>query len=96
MNPSLRRVEGFRDAIHENLAALDGEFEWGLVGTTIAPVRYIDLPHTHDEQLGYQLMLSFWAWGDSEAEVMDNLDRVVSNIGHAMGEAVRGDQAAVS
>jgi len=86
LNLSLRGVEGLKNAIHVHLAARDPEFELGMVGTTITPVRFVDLPRPHDQNLGYQLMLSFWAWGDSEAEVMDNLDRVVGNLAQAIGE----------
>lgn len=88
-NLSRRRVEGLAHDIHVHLATHDQDFEWGMVGTTIAPTRYVDLPRAHDEQLGHQLMLSFWAWGDSEAEVMDNLDRVIVNLTAAVAEAVR-------
>lgn len=94
-NLSLQRVEALKFAIHVQLAEHDREFEWGMVGTTLVPVRYIDLPGTDDEQLGHQLMLSFWAWGDSEAEVMESLGRVVKNLGQAIAGAVAGDQLAV-
>jgi hypothetical protein len=39
--------------------------------------------------LGFQLMLSFWSWGDTEAEVMGNLDRTVQNIWEALRAVVR-------
>jgi len=29
-------------------------------------------------------MLSFWAWGDDEAETMANLDRVLENLSLAL------------
>ena len=64
-------------------------YEGGL-GTTVVPVRYIDLPGEEEQNLGYQLMLSFWAWGDSEPEVMGNLDRVLKNLAQALGEAGTG------
>ena len=89
LNLSRRRVEELKNDIHVRLASLDQEFEWGMIGTTITPVRYVDLPGPDDRKLGYQLMLSFWAWGDSEAEVMDNLDRVVGNLARALGDSQR-------
>ncbi len=88
LNHSLRRVEGLKNALHFRLAALDQEFEWGMIGTTILPVLYIDLPVAQNQQLGYQLMISFWAWGDSEAEVMSNLERVLENLAQAVGESM--------
>jgi len=51
--------------LHSNLAELDEAFVWGLVGTTLVPTRYLALPESDDQQLGNQLMISFWAWGDS-------------------------------
>jgi hypothetical protein len=44
-----------------------------------------------DEQLGYQLILSFWAWGSLEAELMANLGRVVRNLGEGLGAHRKGD-----
>ena len=60
-----------------------------MVGTTLVPVRYVTLPATPGAQLGAQLMLSFWAWGKSEADVMENLDRVMRNVAVAMRSVVR-------
>lgn len=88
LNLSRRRVEGLKNALHLRLAALDRELEWGMIGTTILPVLYIDLPVAHDQQLGYQLMIAFWAWGNSEAEVMSNLERVLGNLAQAFGESM--------
>ena len=56
----------------------------GMIGTTIVPVRYVTLPVPDDEQLGYQLMISFWAWGSSEAELMTSLGRVMKNLSHGL------------
>ncbi len=86
LNLSRRRVDGLKNAIHAQLAIVDLEFEWGMVGTTIVPVRYLDLQRADEHNLGHQLMLSFWAWGESEPEVMGNLDRVVKNL----AQAIRG------
>jgi hypothetical protein len=79
-NLSRRRVESLKDALHRRLQSLDPEFQWGTIGTTIVPVRYVTLPGPDDAQLGYQLMISFWAWGSSEAELLTHLGRVVTNL----------------
>jgi hypothetical protein len=79
-NLSRRRVESLKDALHRRLQSLDPEFQWGTIGTTIVPVRYVTLPGPDDEQLGHQLMISFWAWGSSEAELLTHLGRVVTNL----------------
>lgn len=86
LNLSRSRVEDLRNHLHLRLEALDPDFELGLVGTTITPVRYIDLPVVRELQLGHQLMISFWAWGDAEQEVMNNLNQVLLNLRRAFGE----------
>ena len=77
-NVSRPAVEELKNALHLDLHARDAAFAWGLVGTTIVPVRYLALPP--GRQLGHELMVSFWAWGSSEAEVMANLHRLMTNL----------------
>ena len=84
LNLSRPRVEALANGLHMRLAELDRELEWGMIGTTIYPTRYVTLPVAR--QLGHQLMLSFWAWGDSEAELMGHLERVVRNLAQAIRE----------
>lgn len=79
-NLSRHRIESLKDDLHHRLGPLDPDFSWGMIGTTIVPVRYVTLPAPEEAQLGYQLMISFWAWGSSEAELMTNLGRVVRNL----------------
>ena len=76
------RVEGFRKrhfAPEEFHQSIDG-----IVGTTIMRTRYVGLPGGTAGPLGYQLMLSFWAWGDTEGETMANLDRVLGHLSEAL------------
>lgn len=77
-------VTALKHALHVNLAELDEAFVWGLVGTTLVPTRYLALPESNGRQLGSQLMISFWAWGDSEADTMRNLDRLFINLSRAL------------
>jgi len=77
-------VEALKHGLHRRLAALDPEFVWGMIGTTQVPVRYVTHAAAEDQQRGYQLMISFWAWGDSEVETMANLHRVVKNLSRAL------------
>jgi len=83
-NLSRQEIESLKNALHRRLGAIEPEFRWGMIGTTILPVRYVTLPLPDDEQLGHQLMISFWAWGDSEAELMANLGRVVKNLSRGL------------
>jgi hypothetical protein len=75
------------DALHNALAPVDPYFEFGIVGTTLVPVRYVTLPAPPDAQLGSQLMLSFWAWGNTKTESMTNLGRLMKNLSHALRDA---------
>ena len=88
LNLKRRRVASLRTRLHLRLEALDPDFELGLVGTTVFPVLYLDQPVAGERQPGHQLMVSFWAWGDSEAEVMDNLERLVENLRQALSKSI--------
>lgn len=77
-------VEWLKDQLHIELAELDPEFNCGVVGTNIVPVRYLELPEADSQQLGSQLMICFWSWGDSEAETMLNLARLMKNLSRAL------------
>ena len=73
--------------LHRNLAEIDTHLKWGVVGTSIVPVRYLALPEAGGQQQGVQLMISFWAWGDAEAETMRHLGRVFKNLTRALTKA---------
>lgn len=88
-NVAPRDLVALTRALHVALAPADPTFELGVVGTTLVPVRYLTLPATPGAQLGAQLMVSFWAWGTGEADVMDNLDRVMRNLAAAVRSVVR-------
>ena len=83
LNTSKPRIETLARSLHIALAEIDPDLEPGIVGTTLVPVRLLELPAS--QQLGHQLMISFWAWGSSEADAMKNLDRVLRNLSQALG-----------
>jgi hypothetical protein len=91
-------VAWLKNELHLELRELDSAFQWGAVGTTLIPVRYLALPEAGEKQLGLQLMISFWAWGDQQADTMANLARVMKNLTQALrrvsGRAGRAPQAA--
>jgi hypothetical protein len=76
-------IEQLKNRLHGELVQLDPRFEWGVIGTTLVPVRYLALADP-DGQLGSQLMISFWAWGDNEANTMTNLRRSFKNLSSAL------------
>jgi hypothetical protein len=83
-NTDAAQVEALKNELHLALAKLDPNFRSGVVGTTIVPVRYLALPGANEAQLGAQLMISFWAWGNSEDENMQNLSRLLRNLTSAL------------
>jgi hypothetical protein len=78
------RVESLKNKLHNALAQLDPDFLSGMIGTTLIPVRYLMLPERENQQLGSQLMISFWAWGETEADNMTNLRRLFKNLALAL------------
>jgi hypothetical protein len=82
LNTRRDRISWLRSAFHQQLARLDPKFALGMIGTTLVPVRYLALPE--DEQAGQQLLLAFWAYGDTEDAVMQNLGRVFRNLTQAL------------
>ena len=78
------RIADLKNELHEALRGLDPNFKSGVVGTTLVPVRYLPLSEEGDRQLGSQLMISFWAWGNSETENMQNLARLLKNLAQAL------------
>ena len=73
-----------KNELHVELVELDSDFQWGAIGTTLIPVRYLALPEAEGQQLGSQLLISFWAWGDQQADVMQNLARLMKNLTRAL------------
>jgi len=86
-NTEPTEVARLEQELHGNLAQADPTFRFGVIGTTIVPVRYLALPESGSQQLGSQLMISFWAWGDSESDTMMNLGRLFKNLSRALRRA---------
>lgn len=80
LNTAPEQVHWLTNAAAHALIRLDPEFEWGAIGATMMAVRFTTLPGPTELQGGQQLMLSFWAWGEDEREVMTNLDRTLRNM----------------
>lgn len=77
-------IEQLKNQLHHELIELDRRFEWGIIGTTLVPARYLALPDFGDNQLVFQLMISFWAWGDTEPDTMTNLKRLFKSLSQAL------------
>lgn len=83
-NTDEARMARLKLDFHRELGVGDPTFRWGMVGVTVVPVRYLELSESAGQQLGAELMLSFWAWGDSEADTMLNLERLFKNLSKAL------------
>ena len=80
LNTSLQHVETLEKGIRFFLDQIDQDFRWGVIGTTIMKANYRKLATNGSDLPGYELSLSFWSWGDTESEVMANLNRVFENM----------------
>jgi len=80
LNLSTSQTRWLTNAIAHALNRTDPEFEYGVIGATVMPVRFTMAPGPPERQIGQQLMLSFWAWGDNERDLMTNLDRTFRNM----------------
>jgi hypothetical protein len=80
-NVSYQVVADLEERALLQLQSLDPEFEWGAVGTSIAKVHYHTLPAAPS---GFQLCISFWAWGDTDDDAMSSLDRTLGNLTRAL------------
>ncbi|MCX5720517.1 MAG: hypothetical protein NT179_00610 [Nitrospirae bacterium] len=80
LNTAPAQIGWLTNATAHALRQTDPTFESGAIGATIMSVRFTTLPGPTALQDGQQLMLSFWAWGEDEPEVMANLDRTFANM----------------
>jgi hypothetical protein len=78
------------DSLAECLGQTDAEFAGGVVGLSRLPTRFVEVPldrsGNEDLRIGWILMVSFWAFGDSDDEVFGNLDRLFDNLATAIQE----------
>ena len=84
LNVNQSYIDWLNGAIHHYLKQIDPEFKWGAIGTTQMKAQYLDLAPPFDKQIGKQIMLTFWAWGDTESEVESNLGRLFDNLREAI------------
>ena len=85
-NTSAERVGELAQGVARALSGMGQDLE-AIVGVSIVDVHFTELPGPPARQRGQQLMLSFWAWGDSEAETLHSLDRTLTNLWDALRSA---------
>ena len=84
LNTYPENVRWLADASRHYLNRLDLDFEWAVVGTTLMPANFITLAVPPEQQAGQEVMWTFWAWGDTELEIMTNLERIFRNMTNAL------------
>ncbi|MFK7930078.1 MAG: hypothetical protein AB8H79_17925 [Myxococcota bacterium] len=85
-NTSPERVGGMAQEVAYALSQLGPDLE-AIVGVSLVDVQFTELPGPAARQKGQQLMLSFWAWGDSEALTLATLDAALVHLWTAMRSA---------
>jgi len=84
LNSSPENINWLEDALSYYLNQLQPDLEFGAIGSSQLPVHYLDLITDGNEANGNQIILSFWCWGDSEAEVMANLHLLIQALWQAL------------
>ena len=82
LNVSDAHVEWLKGACNHYLSQLNTALEFGVVGINLMKVRYLALPENNEA--GHEVSFTFWAWGDDEAEVMENLEEVFLTLFEAL------------
>jgi hypothetical protein len=77
------RIGELTERVARALSASGQDLE-AVVGVSIVEVLYTALPGPPERRRGQQLMLSFWAWGDDEAQVFGNVDRTLGHLTEAL------------
>lgn len=77
-------VQALTQHVARALSVADPSLDAAVIGASVVEVQFTDLPGPPARQQGSQLMLSFWAWGDDDAQAYRNLDRTLTNLGGAL------------
>lgn len=83
-NTDEESVNYYLAMLTEELHRRDPAFALGAVLVTRFPTRFLDIPKEPDKQAGFSGEILFWAWGDDEAETMNNLARIFDNLSLAL------------
>ena len=73
-------MQWLKKATNFHLDKLDPTFELGAIGLCLTKTSYSQI----GGRLGDELVISFFAFGDDEKEVMENLERLFRNLCEAL------------
>jgi hypothetical protein len=68
------------DSSLELITQINRQYKWACISVGLRSIVFVEAPVPEDEQLGYQIVYRFWAWGDSEQEVMEKFKYVVDTL----------------
>ncbi len=73
-------IEKFTQRAVDVISELNPRPIWNCVMVELYPVYYHEAPVPEPLKMGHQFSFNFWAWGNDEAEVMNNFGRVVDTM----------------
>lgn len=85
-NTDAESVNYYLALITEKLFMRDRGFELGAILVTRYPTLFVAIPPERKQE-GFCGEFLFWSWGDTEAETMENLDRLFGNLTAALRES---------
>jgi hypothetical protein len=80
INTFQHSMQSLRDGIFARLDLIDPHYEWGCIAVSLAETAYLELNMPAAKQVGHEVVLNFWAWGNDETEVWMNLRSVIANM----------------
>lgn len=80
-------LDGLTLRIQSELKRIDPEFRWGAVRLAYSATTFHYLEHLSIPAVGRQLVINFWSWGETDGEVLENLNRVFTNVFTALRNA---------
>jgi hypothetical protein len=83
-NVSRAHVESYMRRIEKVLREADPEFVDGAVALTLIPCGFEALSTEDEVQVGDELQITWWAFGDTEGDALAALERVYGNVSHAL------------
>lgn len=80
LNLDARIVNDLGQTLWNQIEAIDPEFELGYIGFAYCPTIFSELEPPLNRVSTSILTIYFWAWGDTDEEAFENLDRLFANL----------------
>lgn len=76
LNLTIAHTNWLKENIFSFLKKRDTAFNWGVIGISVASTQFL----VGDNPVGQIVVLRFWSFGNTDNEVMRNLDRLLKNL----------------